>query len=196
MSSICSQTGYTVLVSVNLSPFPSLLDAQAFNTNVVFFNLLPNSCPWLLCRLTSFCLKSHMNVGKCSRIVAAVHYWGHQEFLSLVKSRMKKLKEKEWVCCSVTNKKRLCSWEWIFHGYMEAEGLWMLCPPLALPDPAHAPDSMRLCLFPLHRVPALMLQSVILQLSWYTFNSKKKALEKSFHSSVSVLCAGKCYYFW
>lgn len=107
MSSICSQTGYTVLVSVNLSPFPSLVDAQVFNNNVMFFNLLPNSCPWLLCRLTSFCLKSHMNVGKCSRIVAAVHYWGHQEFLSLVKSRMKKLKEKEWVCCSVTNKKRL-----------------------------------------------------------------------------------------
>lgn len=99
-----------VLVSVNISPFPSLLSATVFNNNLVFSNLLlPSSCPWFLCRLTVFCLKSLLNLAKYSRAVAAVHYLRHQEFLSLVKTRIKKLNEKEVVCCSVMKKERDCA---------------------------------------------------------------------------------------
>lgn len=131
MSSICSKTGYRVLVSVNLSLFPSLVDVEVFKNNVVFFNLLPNSCPWLLCMDRNY--KSHMILEKCSRTVAAVRYWGHQEFLSLVKNRVKNLKEKGLVCCSVTKKKETLllgvEISWLHGGRGAVEAV----PPISTP---------------------------------------------------------------
>lgn len=56
-----------------------------------------------------FCLKFLLNLAKYSRAVAAVHYLRHQEFLFLVKCRMKKLNEKEVVCCPVMKKGRDCA---------------------------------------------------------------------------------------
>lgn len=50
-----------------------------------------------------------MNLAKDSRTVAAVHYCRHQEFPSLVKSRIKNLNKKEVVCCSVMRKERDCA---------------------------------------------------------------------------------------
>lgn len=189
MTSICKQTGYTTLVSVNISPFPSLVYAIVFNNNLIFSNLLPNSCPWFLWRLTGFCLKSNMNLAKDSRTVAAVHYCRYQEFLSLVKSRIKKLKEKEVVCCSNEKRKRLCSWVWSFYGYVEAVGLWT--PISAAWISTCAPNFMTWCLFPVHTEPVPMLQSVLLQLSWYTFHFKKKK-KKAIEIISGVLCSGKC----
>lgn len=135
MTLICNQTGCVALVSVNISLFPSFADAIVFNNNLMFSNL-PNSWLWFLCRLTGFYLKFHVILAKDSRTVAAVCYCRHHKFLLLVKNRVKKLKEKEAVCCSVP-KKRMCSWVWRFCDSVEAEGLWMLWPPLALPEPAH-----------------------------------------------------------
>lgn len=72
-----------------------------------------------------------MNLAKDSRTVGAVHY---QEFLPLVKSEIKKLKEKEMVCCSVTKKERNCVPGCGY--FMASWRQWGCGPPLVLPEPA------------------------------------------------------------
>ena len=52
-----------------------------------------------------------------------------------------------------------------------------------------APDFMKWCLFPVYSVPVPMLQSVLMQLSWYTFHCRAGEKKRHYRNRFIVLSA-------